>query len=411
MQRVLRLLPARHLVQLERRFYTSRVADFRSDTVTKPTSKMGVAMLDAIVGDDVYGEDPTVKELESKIAETLGKGAALYCPTATMANLLAVGSQCQRGDEVILGSESHLYVYEQGGASWMMGTVFHSVTNALDGTVPLEGIHAALSARPSGDVHFSKPTLLAIENTQNRCGGAVLPVAYMDDVAALAQENGLFLHCDGARLFNAAAALGIAPARLVRGCNTVQVCLSKGLGAPLGALLAGSVDTISRARRLRKAVGGGMRQVGVIAAAGLAALDEQLPKLAADHTRARALARGLAGIKGLVPQEKVDTNIVYVALSPSLSTAAWESKVKAAIDANKQTVVDTFSGLEIDISVVPRNSTNSICFSALMSNVARIRIGTYGTTKFRLVTHHQINDADVEALITGAQVVARLMSE
>ena len=392
------------------RFSSSRVADFRSDTVTKPTARMGAAMLDCAVGDDVYGEDPTVKALESKVAEMLGKGAALYCPTATMANLLAVGAQCARGDEVILGSESHLYVYEQGGASWMMGTVFHAIINAPDGTLPLAAVSAALAARPAGDVHFSTPTLLAIENTQNRCGGAVLPVAYMDDAAALAQESGMFLHCDGARLFNAATSLGIAPARLVRGCNTVQVCLSKGLGAPLGAVLAGSVETIARARRLRKAVGGGMRQVGVIAAAGMAAIDEQMPKLIADHVRARTLQRGLASVKGLSPQNTVESNIVYVALDPKLSAANWAVKVKAAVASDKTFISDATSGLTVGVSAVPQGASNAVCFSALMAGVARVRIGTYGTDKVRAVTHHQVTDTDVEALIAGAAIVVRLMS-
>jgi threonine aldolase len=371
---------------------------------------MGAAMLDAAVGDDVYGEDPTVRALEARVAEMLGKGAALYCPTATMANLLAVGAQCARGDEVLLGSESHLYVYEQGGASWLMGAVFHAVTNAPDGTLPLEAVRAALAARPPGDAHFARPALLALENTQNRCGGAVLPVAYMDDAAALAAEAGLLLHCDGARLFNAAAALGCAPARLVRGCNTVQVCLSKGLGAPLGALLAGSAATVARARRLRKALGGGMRQAGVVAAAGLAALDEQLPKLPADHARARALARALAAVPGLEPQAAVDSNIVYVALAPArLCAAAWAARAAAAARRGER-VCDAASGAAVEPAAVPHDASDAVCFAALLAAVARVRVGTYGSGKVRAVTHHQCTDEDVESLARGAAIVARLMA-
>lgn len=395
-----------------------RSADFRSDTVTKPSTFIATAMFAAAtdfdaVGDDVYGEDPTIKALECKVADMLGKEAAVFVPTCTMANLLAVGAHCERGSEVLLGTESHLFVYEQGGASWLMGAVFHTVVNAADGTLPLDAVRAALVTRAAAgvDAHFARPGLIAIENTSNRCGGALLPASYVDALGALAAEHNLPVHCDGARLFNAAAAANLPPAILVRGCTSVSICLSKGLGAPLGALLVGPAAFCAKARRLRKAVGGGMRQAGVVAAAGLAALEENLPKLPADHARARRAATGLATVKGLVPQENVASNIVYIALdSALLKVAFWAENVASARMCGQTVVTDRESGVSIALDVVAPDASAGGAFIQLMKAVCNVKIGGYGTAKIRIVTHHQVTDDDVDMLIAGAHVAARFLS-
>ncbi len=397
----------------------ARSADFRSDTVTKPTPFIATAMFAAAndydaVGDDVYGEDPTIKALETSVATLLGKEAAVFVPTCTMANLLAVGAHCERGAEVLLGSESHIFVYEQGGASWLMGTVFHGVTNAPDGTLPLDSLRAALATRAAAgtDAHFARPALICIENTANRCGGALLPPAYIDALGTLAAQHNLPVHCDGARLFNAATAAQVPVSQLVKGCTSVSVCLSKGLGAPLGALLVGPTAFCVKARRLRKAVGGGMRQAGVIAAAGLAAIEEQMPLLQFDHIRARKVAQGLGAIKGLVPQEKVDTNIVYVALDSNLMTENWVSKVESARATGASAVLDIESGVLVpfDTIIINSNSSSGATFQSLLKSIANVKVGGYGTQKIRVVTHHDVNDADVDMLIAGAAIVVRLLT-
>ena len=396
----------------------SKAADFRSDTVTKPTSAMGAAMAgvcgdgDAAVGDDVMGEDSTIRAIEARAASLLGLEAAVFVPTCTMANLLAVGAHCARGDEVFLGTESHVFVYEQGGASWLMGAVFHPVTNAADGTLPLDALRAALATRAAAavDAHFARPALICVENTANRCGGSALPPAYLDALCALAREHRLPLHCDGARLFNAAAALGVPPATLVKGFASVSICLSKGLGAPLGALLVGNLDVIAKARRLRKAVGGGMRQAGVIAAAGLVALNEMPQRLAADHTLARSLADALRSVPGLTPQARVDSNIVYTALADNFTTENWLARVAAARSAGAPAVVDAGSGLSAPFDAVPDGASPTTTFSTLLRIIANVKVGGYGTAKFRAVTHHQVDASGVAALAAGATVVTRLMS-
>jgi len=293
---------------------------------------MYMAMMDAAVGDDVYSEDPTVTGLERTAAGMLDKEAAVFVPTATMANLLATGAHCARGETVVAGDESHLLFYEQGGASGHMGVAFSIIPNRADGTLALGGgrgsVRYALESRAAwrSDVHLSRVGCVAIENTHNRMGGKILSPGYVDDLAAVCAElgggGGVAVHCDGARLLNAAAASGHSAARLARGCDSVSICLSKGLGAPLGALLVGSAETVRRARRLRKAVGGGMRQAGVIAAAGLVGLKEHMPLLAADHARTRALWRGLAGVRGvLVDAAAPETNICYFDLDPAVLDA------------------------------------------------------------------------------------------
>ena len=283
--------------------------DLRSDTVTRPTPTMRQAMANAAVGDDVYGEDPTVNHLEEMVATRLGKEAAVFVPSGTMGNLIAVLSHCGRGDELILGDQAHIFHYEQGGVAALGGVHPRILPNHPDGTLDLTQIESAIR---SDNEHYPVTRLIALENTHNRCGGAVLAPDYIDAVGALAQMHGLKLHVDGARLWNAAVALGEAPARLVAAADSVSVCFSKGLGAPVGSAVAGSRAFIRQARRMRKQVGGGMRQAGVLAAAAIVALEEMVERLAEDHDNAQRLAQGLAAIDGIaLDPAAVQTNIVY----------------------------------------------------------------------------------------------------
>lgn len=291
------------------------IIDLRSDTVTKPTPAMRQAMYDAEVGDDVLGDDPTVKRLEELAAGRLGKEAALFVPSGTMGNLASLLVHCGRGDEVILGDQAHIYVYEAGGSSAVGSIHPRPLPNRPDGSIDLELIEAAI--RPN-DVHAPRTKLLALENTHNRCSGAVLPLAYMEAASALAHRRGLAVHLDGARVFNAAVALGVDVQTLVAGCDSVSFCLSKGLGAPVGSVIVSSTAFIHEARRARKVLGGAMRQAGVIAAAGIVALTEMVERLADDHANARRLAEGIASLPGItLHPSAVQTNIVIFALHRS----------------------------------------------------------------------------------------------
>ncbi len=287
-----------------------KAVDLRSDTVTRPTEKMRQAMAAAQVGDDVFGEDPTVRRLEEKAAQVTGKQAALFVASGTMANLVCQLVHCGRGDEIILGDQSHVFFYEQGGSAAVGGIHHRTVPNLPDGTMDLEVVAGAV--RPD-DVHFPRSRLVIVENTHNRCCGMPIEAAYMARLRKLADQYGLAVHVDGARIFNAAIALGTTVEVLVKHADSVSFCLSKGLSAPAGSLVCGTTDFIARARRARKVLGGGMRQVGVLAAAGLVALEEMVGRLEQDHANARRLAETLATIDGLsVDLERVRTNIVYV---------------------------------------------------------------------------------------------------
>jgi len=281
------------------------VVDLRSDTVTRPTAAMREAMACADVGDDVFGDDPTVNALQERIAALLGKEAALFVTSGTQGNLTAVMSHCQRGDEVICGQQAHTYRYEAGGAAVLGSVQPQPVAHQPDGTLALADIEAAI--KPD-DAHFARTRLLALENT---LGGKALPLAYLDDAAALARRHGLATHLDGARLFNAAVKLGVAARELARPFDTVSVCFSKGLGAPVGSALVGPREVIARARRWRKMLGGGLRQAGILAAAALHALDHHVERLADDHALAQRLAEALQGIPGL-SVEPPQTNMVFV---------------------------------------------------------------------------------------------------
>ena len=287
--------------------------DLRSDTVTKPTSQMREAMAEAEVGDDVYRDDPTVNRLETMAAERLGKESAIFVPSGTMGNLLALLVHCQRGDEVIVGSRSHIYLNEAGGMSALGGIQPCPVPNLMDGTLALDDIRASIRTE---DVHHPITRLICLENTQNICGGIPLTADYVRSVGELAREHNLALHIDGARIFNAAAALNLDVKELVAPADSVMFCLSKGLVSPIGSMLAGSGKFIARARHLRKMLGGGMRQVGVIAAAGLISLEKMTARLGEDHLRARKLAEGLRKIEGIILDEgSPHTNMIYFNLA------------------------------------------------------------------------------------------------
>ena len=280
------------------------VIDLRSDTVTQPTTGMREAMANAPLGDDVYGEDPSVNKLESELALRLGFAKGLFVPTGTMSNLLALMAHCGRGDEYIVGQQAHTYKYEGGGAAVLGSIQPQPLEVQADGSLDLEQVAAAI--KPD-DFHFARTRLLALENTMQ---GKVLPTEYLAAASRLTREHGLALHLDGARLYNAAVKLGVDAGDITRHFDSVSVCLSKGLGAPVGSVLCGTADLITRARRLRKMVGGGMRQAGQLAAAGLYALDHQVARLADDHANAQLLAEGLRAAGYEV--EPVQTNMVYV---------------------------------------------------------------------------------------------------
>lgn len=287
---------------------TTHTIDLRSDTVTQPTPAMLEAMAKAPVGDDVYGEDPTVNRLEGLAAEMLGKEAAVFVPSGTMGNLISVLAHCGRGDEVILGDLAHIFLYEQGGSAALGGVHPRSVPTQPDGTLNLDDIENAIRG---DNEHFPISQLLAVENTHNRCGGRALPVEYMDAAGQLAHSHGLKFHVDGARLWNAAVALNVSPDRLAKEADSVSLCLSKGLAAPVGSVVVGDKEFIRKTRRMRKVVGGGMRQAGVIAAAGIVAMTEMVERLADDHANARRLAEGLNRLDGIsIDPQTVQTDIV-----------------------------------------------------------------------------------------------------
>ena len=302
--------------------------DLRSDTVTRPTPAMRAAMSAAEVGDDVFGDDPTVNSLQEHIADMLGKEAALFLPTGTQSNLCALMSHCQRGDEYLVGQMAHTYRWEGGGAAVLGSIQPQPILQQADGSIALADIEAQI--KPD-DAHFARTRLLTLENTW---GGKVLPMDYLQAASSLARGKGLATHLDGARLFNAAVALPGDPRRNARAIadhfDTVSVCFSKGLGAPVGSALVGPRDFIARAHRVRKMVGGGMRQVGVLAAAARHALDHQVDRLAEDHGHARRLAEGLEGLPG-VRVEPPQTNILFVDLAPERAHGVVERLRKAGL--------------------------------------------------------------------------------
>ncbi|XP_023529895.1 probable low-specificity L-threonine aldolase 1 isoform X2 [Cucurbita pepo subsp. pepo] len=290
-----------------------RNVDLRSDTVTKPTEAMRAAMAIAEVDDDVLGNDPLALKLETEMAKLMGKEAALFVPSGTMGNLISVLVHCDiRGSEVILGDNSHIHVYENGGIATIGGVHSRTVKNKDDGTMDIDLIEAAIR-NPEGELFFPTTRLICLENTHANSGGKCLPVEYIDKVGELAKKHDLKLHIDGARIFNASIALGVSVDRLVQAADSVSVCLSKGLGAPVGSVIVGSKSFVVKAKTVRKTLGGGMRQIGILCAAALVAIKDNVPKLATDHHNAKLLASGLNQINGLMVDPKsVETNIQFV---------------------------------------------------------------------------------------------------
>ncbi len=293
--------------------------DLRSDTVTLPTPQMREAMAKAEVGDDVFREDPTVNRLEEMAAERVGKPAALFVSSGTMGNLVALLTHCGRGDEVILGDKAHSFVNEVGGLAALGGIQPHTVPNQPDGTLALDDLRAAIRG---DNVHWPRTRLIALENTHNACNGSPLSPAYHAAVAEIARANRLQVHTDGARIFNAAVALGVPPTELTRHTDTISFCLSKGLSAPVGSLLCGPRDFIDEARRQRKMVGGGLRQAGILAAAGIVALETMVDRLAEDHANAKYLAECLADMPGIrLDPTQIKTDIVFFDITSNSLTA------------------------------------------------------------------------------------------
>ena len=294
--------------------------DLRSDTVTKPSAEMRQAMADAEVGDDVYGEDPSINKLQQKAADLLGKEAGLLMASGTMSNLVAALTHCKRGDEIIMGDQAHMFWNESAGASALAGAQLRLVPNDPQGRIDLDDLKNAI--RPKGNVHMPPTTLICLENTHNRCSGGGLTPDDTKRVADIAHDAGAKVHLDGARLFNASVSLEVPPAALVQDVDDVSFCLSKALSCPVGSILCGSNEFIEGAHKWRKMVGGGMRQAGVLAAAGLVALDNMVERLADDHSNAKRLAEGLANIEGItVDPTSIQTNIVIFEVAESAGNA------------------------------------------------------------------------------------------
>jgi threonine aldolase len=340
--------------------------DLRSDTVTQPTPAMREAMAKAPVGDDVFGDDPTVNRLQEISAAKLGHEAALFIPSGTMGNLISILAHCQRGDEAIMGARSHTFLNEGGGISTLGGVHSCQLMEQPDGSLALGDVEAAL--RDPRDDHQPVTRLIEIENTHNRCGGTTQPSAYIRQLADFAHARGLVVHMDGARVFNSAVAQGLDVKTLTAPVDSVTFCLSKGLCAPVGSVLCGSKAFIARARRLRKHLGGGMRQAGIIAAAGIVALDQMVGRLAEDHARAKKLAAGLRAVPGLSVDEP-PTNMVFFNLADSIKLSVHE----------------------IELEMKKRG--------ILIESVGKQR-------RFRFVTHYWIDDAAVEKTVeTLRQVI------
>lgn len=333
----------------------ARMIDLRSDTLTRPSPGMRRAMADAEVGDDVYGEDPTALRLQERVAELLGKPAALFVPTGTMANQLALLSHCERGQDVLVSEGAHCMLYESGaGAAWAQ------VTFSVLGEGGLFDAAQMVAAIKPAEYHFPQTRLVALENTHNRSGGRVFPQADVVAISEAAHARGLMVHLDGARVWNAAVATGLSVAELAAPADSVSACFSKGLGAPVGSVLAGSVELIQKAHRYRKMLGGGMRQVGVLCAAALYALDHQRERLAEDHDNARRLAQGLAALPGVaLDLETVQTNIVA-----------------------------------FDVQSMPSATFLKRCAEA------GVRLNAIGPQRLRAVTHLDVSRADVDVALS-----------
>ncbi len=301
--------------------------DLRSDTLTQPTKRMRKAMAEAEVGDDVFSEDPTINRLEKIAANKMGKEAAVFVPSGTMGNLISMLSHCNRGDEVILGDQSHIFLNEVGGLAALGGIHPHIIPNQSDGTLNLETVESKIRA---SDLHYPPTRVIALENTHNYCMGSPIKPEYMQQAVSLAKRYNLKVHVDGARIFNASVAIGVDVKDLVRGVDSVMFCLSKGLSAPVGSIVCGNKKFIDKARKWRKMVGGGMRQSGHLAASGIVALDELVDELKKDHSNAQALAQGLSILRGIdLKPALIKTNIIFFSLKhPTLSPEVFLKKLE-----------------------------------------------------------------------------------
>jgi len=348
--------------------------DLVSDTVTLPTNEMREAMKNAEVGDDVYGEDPTINQLEKLAAKKVGKESALFVPSGTMGNLIAVLTHCQRGEEVILESRSHIYNFEVGGISALGGVIAHPIA----GDKGILNVQKVESTIRQEEIHEAKTTLICLENTHNRAGGIITSPQITEEICQLAHHRNISVHLDGARIFNAAIALNIEPTILTKDVDSVMFCLSKGLSAPVGSLLAGSREFIQKARKNRKMLGGGMRQAGILAAAGIIALEKMVERLKEDHKNARILGEGLAKIEGIkVDLETVQTNMVYFDVK--------ELVKELGIDTNQflEKLVDEF-GIRGDVETPIQDPT-----------------------EIRFVTHRGISEEDIYTTINAIKMIVK----
>jgi threonine aldolase len=343
-----------------------RIIDLRSDTMTQPTDAMRRAMAEAKVGDDVFGEDPTVNRLEEMAAERMGKEAALFVTSGTMGNLVSQLAHCGRGDEIILGGQAHTFFFEQGGSAAVGGIHPRTVPNQPDGKLALEDIETAIRG---DNIHFPRTRLILLENTHNLCNGFPLDTDYMKSVGEIARRHQLKIHVDGARIFNAAVALNVDPKDLVAEADSVSFCLSKGLAAPVGSVVCGTKVFINEARRSRKILGGGMRQAGILAAAGIVSLNEMVERLAEDHTNAKKLAQGLAQMPGIsINPDRIHTNIIFFEITRE--------------------------------DMKPEKFVQQI-------DAAGIRMLPVGAQKVRAVTHYHIASEDIDQAL---KVISKVMS-
>jgi len=341
--------------------------DLRSDTVTMPSDEMKQFMFNAPLGDDVYGDDPTINSLERKSSDIFGKEASLFVPSGTMANLISVLTHCNRGDEIILGNKSHIFVYEAGGSSVFGGVHSHQLNNNDDGTIDLNDIKN--SVRNIEDAHHPKSRLVCLENTHNICYGVPINENYFSKVKQIVDQHNLKLHIDGARIFNAAVALNTTVKKLAKNADSITCCLSKGLAAPVGSLIMGNKDFISKARHIRKALGGGMRQSGLLASAGIYSFNNMIERLEEDHDNAQLLALGLSEIDEIkIDLDKIYTNIIFFNLQ---NTSIKDAEL----------------------------------ISQLLNN--NIKIDSKGNRKFRMVTHYGIEKNDISTVVNQIKIILK----
>ncbi|KAL0279393.1 UNVERIFIED_CONTAM: hypothetical protein PYX00_000966 [Menopon gallinae] len=358
------------------------IVDLRSDTVSRPTEEMRKAMYEAVVGDDVYGEDPTVNKLQEKVAKLFCKEASIFLPTGTMGNLIAILAHSdRRGCEIISGDEAHTFLYEQGGPAQIGGVHTRTVPNLPDGTFDLNHLEKCIRGN---DLHSPITSLIIVENTHNMCGGKVIPLKWLDELAALAQKYKIPLHMDGARIFNAAVYLNVPVSKIVQKIDSVQFCFSKGLGCPVGSMLVGSKELIMKAKRLRKVLGAGMRQAGVIAAPCIVALDKMVDRLAEDHRRTREIAKAIHDLDVdfiKVDLEGLHTNILMLYFNtPKLTATEFCGRLVTVTDDEETELKDD----AVIVRLFPKNEKTT-----------------------RLVVYHEITDEDVRRVIRKIRYIAK----